>query len=229
MASVIGLIVVFIGGMVETVNRSQWNLAFIIGTLVEIGGWIITRALLLQVRSYSELEWRSGLVELHVIMAETGISLYYRSFQNINPDELKGNWDVQLKIDEADIPRPNTDLIGGGMIGIKGMLSEIAGTKGTLEKIEIGKKVLIFNQGTAALVLLLADKYLGVYHSILINLVRDIEESHPNLANFNGDTRQLHIAPVVDKYFGPDKNPPKPESFSQDSVKSTEESCPETN
>ena len=98
--------------------------------------------------------------------------------------------------------RPNTDLIGGGMIGIKTMLGEIAGTKGTLENIKIGEKNLTFKHGKVVMALLLTDEQLGVYNGMLFNLVQEIENAHPNLANFNGDTRTLHMTDIVDRYFG---------------------------
>ncbi|HMF34518.1 MAG TPA: hypothetical protein VKK79_24055, partial [Candidatus Lokiarchaeia archaeon] len=103
-------------------------------------------------------------------------------------------------IPEAE--RPDSDLTGGAMIGIQGLLSEIAGTKGKLKNVQIGEKTLTFNQGENTLVLLLTDSDLGVYHSILYRLARAIEEANPNLAKFNGDTRTLNIEPTVDKFFG---------------------------
>jgi len=209
MYGLIWAIIALIGGYYEGVGRYDingnplFNEVFITGTVVEILGWVFLRYFFLSVPSYGELEWKSGIIEMHVIMAETGISLYNRTFRTINPASLKGDLNVQMTIPEES--RPNTDLIGGGMIGIRGMLSEIAGTKGKLEHIQIGEKNLIFSQGESALVLLLADKPLGVYHSILKTLVKEIESEHPGLATFNGDTRQLHIGPIVDKYFGAEK------------------------
>ncbi|MHA1647294.1 MAG: hypothetical protein ACTSVL_06955, partial [Promethearchaeota archaeon] len=97
--------------------------------------------------------------------------------------------------------RPNTDLVAGGLVGIKGMLSEISGDKGKLENIQIGEKSLVFKQGKTVLCLLLADENLGVYHSLLDDLVQRIEMSHPDLDNFNGDTRKIHIAPIVKEVF----------------------------
>ncbi len=178
------------------------DLLYTIGTVIEISGWFAMRWALLSVPSYSEIEWRGGLIEMHVILAESGISLFYRKFRGMNPSTLKGDWKVSMTIPEADAPRPDTDLISGGMIGIKSMLGEIAGTKGKLQHIQIGEKHLIFHQGSAVLVLLLAERQLGVYHSILQNLVREIEQSHSNLQNFGGDTRTLHIEAIVDKNFG---------------------------
>jgi hypothetical protein len=199
----IWIIIALVGGYFEGIYRDLWNELFIIGTIVEILGWLFLRHYFLSVPSYGELEWKSGLIEMHVIMAETGISLFNRTFRTINPAALKGDLNVQMTIPEE--ARPNTDLIGGGMIGIRGMLSEIAGTKGKLEQIQIGEKNLVFSQGENVLVLLLADKPLGVYHSILKTLVKEIESEHPGLATFNGDTRQLHIGPIVDKFFGAEK------------------------
>jgi hypothetical protein len=182
------------------VSRGQMGTAYIIDTIMEIVGWLALRHFILSIPSYSELEWRHGMIELHVIMAETGISLYYRSFRRISPEALKGDMKVEMTIPEQE--RPNTDLIGGGMIGIKTMLGEIAGTKGKLESIQIGEMMLNFKQGETVLCLLLSDVNLGVYHSLLLNAVQEIEAAHPQLANFNGDTRQLHIAEIIDRIFG---------------------------
>jgi hypothetical protein len=82
------------------------------------------------------------------------------------------------------------------------MLSEISGERGKLENIEIGEKSLVFKQGKVVLCLLLADENLGVYHSMLDELTRRIELEHPNLENFNGDTRKLHIQPIAEEVFG---------------------------
>ena len=189
-----------IGSVIGGYGRMAWNYWFIIGTIVEIFGWYLLRTSFLSIPSYSELEWRSGLAELHVILAEVGLSLYNRTFRKINPADLKGEMKVELTISESD--RPNTDLIGGGMIGIKSMLGEIAGTKGKLQNIQIGDKYLLFNQGKDVLVLLLANKNLGVYHGILSNIVNEIEATHPNLGQFAGNVEKLKIAPIIDNYFG---------------------------
>ena len=89
------------------------------------------------------------------------------------------------------------------------MLSEIAKTKGSLETIQVGNRDLIFKQGKYIFVLLLANKNLGVYHSILMDLARQIEESNPRIANFNGDLMSLNIPPIVDHYFGPEPKLPE--------------------
>jgi hypothetical protein len=197
-------VVALSGSLIGAMGRSDFSDLFIYGTIIEIVGWLFLRTFFLSIPSYNELEWKLGIIEMHVIMAETGISLYYRSFHKINPEQLKGNLEVTMTLPESEA-RPNTDLIGGGMIGIKGMLSEIAGTKGKLRNIQIGEKHLLFNQGNVVLVLLLADNNLGVYHSILYKMVHEIEIAHPTLENFNGDTRQLKISPIVDKFFGEEK------------------------
>lgn len=193
-------IIGLIGGLWAATGRTNLTWVYVIGTMFEIIGWLGLRYFILSIPTYGELEWRGGMIELHIIMAETGISLYFRSFQRIKPEALKGDLKVEMTIPESE--RPNTDLIGGGMIGIKTMLGEIAGTKGTLENIQIGEKNLSFRHGKVIMALLLTDHQLGVYHAMLSNLVEEIEASHPNLANFNGDTRTLHMAEIADRYFG---------------------------
>jgi hypothetical protein len=201
-----GLIIGIIGlagSFYASTGRADANIHYVIGTIIEIIGWLGLRHYILSIPSYSELEWRNGMIEMHVIMAETGISLYFRTFRRISPHALKGDLKVEMTIPEEE--RPNTDLIGGGMIGIKTMLGEIAGTKGKLESIQIGEKYLNFKTGDNIMVLLLTDMNLGVYQSLLLNTVQEIEAKHPGLADFNGDTRQLHIAEIVDRFFGEEK------------------------
>jgi hypothetical protein len=191
--------VALVGEAVQVMGRSPPTMLYVYGTLMEIAGFLIMRYFFLSVPSYGELEWKNGMVEMHVIMAETGLSLYYHVFEKINPASLKGDVEIKMTIEES--ARPDTDLIGGGMIGISTMLKEIAGTKGKLESIKIGEKQLVFKTGEHLMVLLLADKYLGVYDSILLELVRELEAANPGLASFTGDTSKLTIKPIVEKTF----------------------------
>ncbi|MCF2141991.1 MAG: hypothetical protein K9W44_18220 [Candidatus Lokiarchaeota archaeon] len=201
---IFGIIIAGVGGFIEISIRKMSNYDqqwwYVYGTLIELFGFLIMRYFFLSIPSYDEFSWKSGMKELHVIIAETGISLFYQSFAEIVASELHGDIKVTATIPE-DENRPNTDLVAGGLVGIKGMLSEISGDRGKLENIEIGEKSLIFKQGKVVLCLLLADENLGVYHSILEELVEKIELSHPDLANFNGDTRKLHIQPIVEEVF----------------------------
>lgn len=185
-------------GVANPNNANWW---YVYGALIEIASWLMMRYMMLSIPNYGEFEWKTGMIEMHVILAETGISLYYRSLRSIKPEELKGNLKVTVQVKE-DENRPNTDLVAGGLIGIKGMLGEISGDRGKLENIQIGEKNLIFKQGDVLMALLLCDKNLGVYHSILREMVTEIERTHPDLKNFNGDTRSLHIGPIVDHFFG---------------------------
>ncbi len=179
----------------------QPNIYWVLGTLVEIGGFVFFRYFFCSIPPYSELDWKNGIIELHVIMADTGLSLYHRLFHRISPEALKGNLEVTTTLPEH--VRPDSDLTGGAMIGIQGLLNEItSSTKGRLRNIVIGEKNLVFNQGNYAMVLLLADKNLGVYHSILYKLAREIEEANPFLSNFDGNLKNLKIDPIVDSYFG---------------------------
>ncbi len=198
---IVGIVIAGIGGILEISMRSSDNWWYVIGTLIELFGFIVMRHFFLAIPSYDEFAWKSGMRELHVIIAETGISLFFKAFKQTRKAELKGDITVTATIPESE-DRPNSDLVAGGLVGIKGMLSEISGDKGKLENIKIGSKSLVFKQGAVVLCLLLADDNLGVYHSILEDLVQGIEEQHPDLANFNGDTRKLHIGPIVNEVFG---------------------------
>jgi len=184
--------------MAPTSNGGYW----VLGVLIEILGWLIIRHYFLSIRSYGEFEWKTGMIEMHVIIAETGISLYYRRFNTLNKEDFQGDVQVKMKVPKEKAPRPSTDLVAGGLVGIKGMLREISGDTGNLENIEIGEKSLIFKQGDVIMALLLTEKNLGVYHAILEDLVNEIEAKHPKLATFNGDKSKLEISPIVEEHFG---------------------------
>ena len=198
---IVGIIIAGIGGAFEISQRSEDKWLYPIGILIELIGFIVMRHFFLSIPSYDEFAWKSGMIELHVIIAETGISLYYKSFAELQEGALNGDLKATVTIEQTE-SRPNSDLVAGGLVGIKAMLGEISGDKGKLENIEIGTKSLVFKQGQVALCLLLAEENLGVYHSLLEDLVIKIEEAHPDLDNFNGDTRKLRIAPIVDEVFG---------------------------
>ena len=198
---IMGIIIAGIGGILELSQRDPNKWWYVIGVLIELIGFIVMRHFFLSIPSYDEFAWKSGMIELHVIIAETGISLYYKSFAELKNGALKGDIKVTATIPESEA-RPNSDLVAGGLVGIKAMLGEISGERGKLENIEIGTKSLVFKQGDVALCLLLAEENLGVYHTLLEDLVLKIEENHPDLDNFNGDTRKLRIAPLVTETFG---------------------------
>lgn len=197
---VLGIVIAGIGGFYEVSKRGPDNWGYVYGVLLELLGFIVMRYFFLSIPSYDEFAWKNGMIEMHVIIAETGISLHYQSFADLKAKDLKGDIKVTATISESEA-RPNSDLVAGGLVGIKGMLAEISGDRGKLENIEIGEKSLVFKQGKTILCLLLADENLGVYHSLLDELVMRIEEEHPGLENFNGDTRKLHIAPILEDVF----------------------------
>lgn len=120
------------GGFIEISIRKMSNYDqqwwYVYGTLIELFGFLIMRYFFLSIPSYDEFSWKSGMKELHVIIAETGISLFYQSFAEIVASELHGDIKVTATIPE-DENRPNTDLVAGGLVGIKGMLSEISGDR----------------------------------------------------------------------------------------------------
>ncbi|MHA1519915.1 MAG: hypothetical protein ACTSRK_07000 [Promethearchaeota archaeon] len=198
---IVGIVIAGIGAIIEFFSKSEDNWWYVYGTIIELIGFITMRYFFLSIRSYDEFAWKSGMKEIHVIIAETGISLFYQSFADLKLADLHGDIKVTATI-EDDASRPNSDLVAGGLVGIKGMLSEISGDRGKLENIEIGEKSLVFKQGKVVLCLLLADENLGVYHSMLQELTEKIELAHPDLENFNGDTRKIHIGPIVAEVFG---------------------------
>ncbi len=201
---IMGIIIAGIGGALEISLRGPDNWIYAIGVLIELFGFMTMRHFFLSIPSYDEFAWKSGMIELHVIIAETGISLYFKSFAELKTGALDGDLKATVTIPESE-RRPNSDLVAGGLVGIKGMLSEISGEhgdKGKLENIEIGSKSLVFKQGDVALCLLLAEENLGVYHTLLEELVQRIEENHPNLDNFTGNLKEISIAPLVTEIFG---------------------------
>jgi hypothetical protein len=211
-----------IGALIGAYGRQEWNIWFLIGAIIEVFGWLSLRSAFLSIPSYSEIEWRNGLIELHVILVDVGISLYYRAFQELTSKSpvIKNQQTVGQKSDNlqnslqneqisANTTRPSTDLIGGSVIGIKDLLNEIIGTKGRLKIIQIGDNHLIFNQGKHVLVFLHAKRNLGVYHGILFNLAKEIEIQNPKLLQFNGDINSLIIAPIVDQFFGQSEKRPR--------------------
>ncbi len=152
--------------------------------------WLLSGYTLLSIPSYSEIEWQSGLLELHIIHTDTGISLFSYDFSSFRKD-LTG------KKEE----RPSTDLITGGITGMKSLLGEIAGDKGKLKNIEIGTRKLLFNSGKHITCLLLCDNNLGVYHSILLSLVEAVEKRNKRLENFTGILDDLVFEPIVQELF----------------------------
>ena len=122
----VGIVIAGIGGFIEVRMKSPDEWWYVIGTLIELIGFVIMRHFFLSIRSYDEFAWKSGMKEIHVIIAETGISLFYQSFADLKLADLHGDIRVTATIEE-DENRPNSDLVAGGLVGIKGMLSEISG------------------------------------------------------------------------------------------------------
>jgi hypothetical protein len=189
---IMGILQIFLaltGILLRVFIKESNTLIITLGTSLELSGWIILTAVFPKIPSYSEFRLKKGMIELHVISPETGINLNYQQFAQISRD------------DEVE-SRPNSDLVAGGLVGIKGMLSEISGEKGKLDHIKIGEKSLIWKQRKDALVLLLVDENLGAYYELLDEIVDEIEISNPDLANFTGDFRSLSISPIILKKFG---------------------------
>ena len=90
------------------------------------------------------------------------------------------------------------------MIELNRCFLEIAGTKkGVLEVLSLKDKNLICKQGKYVLAVLKARANLGVYHTMLRQLIDEIEEKNEKaLAGFRGDLRTLSIDPIVKAAFG---------------------------
>jgi len=214
LVSLLGLIIAFTGGMITVAFREiQPNKLYpaidsfegqmmLVSIGIEIIGWFIFRLQFLSIKDYTELEWKSGLEDMYIIMAETGIGLYACEF---NKSSVAVGAVENINLSGAEISKKiNADLIAGGMIGIKSMLSEIAGTKkGVLEVLSLKDKNLICKQGKYVLAVLKARANLGVYHTMLRQLIDEIEEKNEKaLAGFRGDLRTLSIDPIVKAAFG---------------------------
>ena len=112
------IIIAGIAGIIEPIGRdlyldgNAWgSILYIGGTIVEIFGWIGMRHFFLQIPDYNELEWRSGLDELHVVMAESGLSLYHRTFGNFTLNDLSGDLKVTMNVPEPAEHYRDSDLI----------------------------------------------------------------------------------------------------------------------
>ncbi len=179
-----------IGSVFRTGPGTNENYLYVVMRGMTLFFWILAGYILMSIPSYSEIEWQSGLLELHIIHTDTGISLFSYDFSRFRKD-LTG------KKEE----RPSTDLITGGITGMKSLLGEIAGDKGKLKNIEIGTRKLLFNSGKHITCLLLCENNLGVYHSILLSLVEAVEKRNKRLENFTGILDDLVFEPIVQELF----------------------------
>lgn len=185
----IGMII-FILSMISGIYRanigSETDILYIWNRFLYIFCWLIMRYFLLSIPSYSEFEWKNGVLELYVMHGSSGLLLYSQSYRK----------DFDLKELENQV---ESDLISGGIVGIRTMLEEIARDKGSLKHIEIGKRHLIFSSSKAITCFLLCNHNHGVYYSILQNLGELIEQSYPQLIQFNGNLDGINIKALVEK------------------------------
>jgi hypothetical protein len=179
-------IVSMISGIFRANLGTETDVLYILNRFIYLFLWLVMRALLLSIPSYSEFDWKNGILELYVIHGNSGLLIYSYSFRK----EQQNN----EKKEQVD-----SDLVGGGIIGIRSMLEEIARDKGKLKHIEIGKHHLIFSSAKAISCFLLCEHNHGVYYSILENLVAIIEQKYPRLIQFNGNLEDIDIRPLIEK------------------------------
>ncbi len=180
--AILAFLVCIGGEILQIIGRIEPpTMLFVIGTAVEIIGWILLRYVGKLFPAYNEFEWRSGLIECHVIML-SGISVYH------------GKFDISINT-------PNSELVGGGIIGVKTILGEITQESGQLKFIQIGEKYLVFQSGKYIIVSLLCKQNYGIYHSLVKELVEKIERENPALANFRGDIEHLSIEKNIKETF----------------------------
>ncbi len=180
--AILAFIVCIGGEILQIIGRIEPpTLLFAIGTAVEIIGWILLRYVGKLFPAYNEFEWRSGLIECHVILL-SGISIYH------------GKFDVSINT-------PNSELVGGGIIGVKTILGEITQESGQLKFIQIGEKYLVFQSGSYIIVSLLCKQNYGIYHSLVKELVEKIEHENPSLADFRGNVDELSIVTHIKNIF----------------------------
>jgi hypothetical protein len=165
-----------IGAVIAIFGRDPPNILYVVGTIIEILAWLGVRYFFLEIPSYGEFEWRDGLCELYIIVENSGTTIYTKYFKA-----------KAKSTDNQEVNLPDSELVGGGMIGIQAILEQIAKTSGLLENVSIGNKNLYFVHGEFMLCVLITDKKLGVYSGILNSLVRDIELNNPSLSNFGGE------------------------------------------
>lgn len=190
----ISALIASIGAVIAIFGRQSLSVSYIIGTLIEIVGWLGIRYNLLQIPSYGEFEWRDGLNELYVIVENSGTTIHTKYFKS-----------KPIMNEDGTQSLPDSELVGGGMIGIQAILEQIAKTNENIENVTIGNKHIFFIHGEFMLCVLVTDKKLGVYSGILTSLVREIEKSNPTLKDFNGEISryQKSIKATIEQIFNP--------------------------
>ncbi len=183
---IIGLGTWLVGGYIKGLPEIIWSIPCSIVTVVCV---ILVHRYLCDIPSYSELDWKKGIIAIYVFDA-SGMPIYSHDFRQAE-SEL-----VRESIKQAyNIPKdkPAAQLVTGGMIGIQSLLSEITQDSGPLGVVNIGGKSLILGQGKMIFTMVIVDQNLLVYHSIMRDIARDIEEAYPNIVN-----RKLDELPKLD-------------------------------
>jgi hypothetical protein len=202
-------IVALIGAILTGVNRAdndlEHNQIQILGAVLEIIGWGFSRHFILEVKDYSEIQWRDGIISM-LIFTHGGISLYDRVFNKKDTDELfeKGSIPAyMLDKNNKVLEKPNTDLIASGIVGIRSMLGEITQQSNSdLKVVKIGRRSLISSQGKYIYTMILTKENLGVYHYLMRKLAWRVEKANDDLEHFSGDLNSLTLEPIVNGIFG---------------------------
>jgi hypothetical protein len=182
------------GGIYNHSIEGTTNFWWVVSKLCNVISWLGFRHYFIQIPSYSQFEWKRGIFRLHIFLLH-GISIYSHTFP------AQEVYDSLHKDEDGRHLEDLSDLIAGGIVGIKGMLGEITGDRGKLESIKIGNKSLVFKSGEHLTGLLLCEKNFGVYYNLLSDLVKKIEEKNPNLETFNGNVSLLEIEPSFKEVF----------------------------
>jgi hypothetical protein len=168
------------------------DVSYIIGTVIEIIGWLFMRNFILSIPNYGELEWKSKIREFFILENTTGNYLFFKAYRRIKPEELKGNWDltIQTSSEEADADfeklRKNKD-------GISSVITKQLEIGINVANINIEKVSLLFKRGKNIICMLISDENRPILHDLLSQCLKKIEEK---------DLRNDTISKAVNEIFG---------------------------
>ncbi len=173
---IIGLGTWLVGGYYKGTPEKIWAIPCTIVTVICV---ILVHRYLCDIPSYSELDWKKGIIAIYVFDA-AGMALFNHDFKQAESDLVR---EGIKKVYNVPKDKPVAQLVTGGMIGIQTLLSEITQDRGPL-----------------GITMVIVDQDLIVYHSIMRDLAWDIEEEHPNIANRKLDEMPV-LGPIIKRYL----------------------------
>ncbi|MHA1728945.1 MAG: hypothetical protein ACTSWY_09455 [Promethearchaeota archaeon] len=136
--------------------------------------------------SLFELEWRKHLHELHVVYLNGGLEILSHFFKDGKKD---------LKI--------HSEIVGGFLYGVNQLITEITGSKTSLNMIKQQENVIIFEKNETLIIFLIAGEYNEIYKLKLKKLLSQIMIEYGHiLENWKGNKTVLKpIRQMVEKIF----------------------------